>query len=171
MFGLLRGGALARDDVKTAKEYKTSTFDPKRVLEVSVVKWLREEGLITEEEEKAIEEARNRPARREAAQPPPDRKKIELATEHWIRDNLVTPLGVKGAWVHNHVNKGEQFWKAQYPTDPKRPTDLGSRTRTYNTARGITSEAACLHVCQWLWNQHSNQHNVPCPWDFGGACN
>ena len=153
---------MARDDVKTAKEYKAGTFDRKRVLEVSVVKWLREEGLITEEEEKAIEQARNRP--------PPDRKKIELATEQWIRDNLVAPLGVKGAWVHNHVNKCEQHWKAACPTDPKRPTDMGSRQRTYNNALDITSEAACLHVCQWLWKQHSRQHNVPCPWDFTGAC-
>ena len=49
------GGGQVRDDVKTAKEYKAGTFDPKRVLEVSMVTWLREEGLITDEEEKAIE--------------------------------------------------------------------------------------------------------------------
>ena len=97
------------------------------------------------------------------------RTKIEFVCELWIRANVVAPLGVSGAYVRNNVNTGEECWKAGYPKDPERPTDPASRQRSYNT-RGITSEAACLHVCQWLWKQHSMRANVPCPWDFTGAC-
>ena len=157
------------DDAKSAKERQAETVDTTRVLEVSVIKWLRTEGLITEAEKEAFEQARNRPARREAAKPPPDRKKIEFFCEAWIKANLVTPLGVSGAYVRNDVNAREECWKAGYTKDPKRPTDPASRQRSYNT-KGITSEAACLHVCQWLWKQHSMRANVPCPWDFTGAC-
>ena len=82
----------------------------------------------------------------------------------------MAPLKVKGAYVNNGVVNGEHVWKAQYPKHPERPTDMGTRTRTYGTATGITSEAACLHVCQWLWKQHSMRANVPCPWDVTGAC-
>ena len=134
-----------------------------------MVKWLREEGLITEAEKDAFEQARNRPVRREAAQPPPDRKKIEFACEAWIRANVVAPLGVSGAYVRQYSYRKEEFWKAGYPPDPNRKTDSASRHRTYNT-RGITSEAACLHVCHWLWQQHTLRTGVPCPWDFTGAC-
>ncbi len=163
------GGALSRDDAKSAKEQQAETVDTTRVLEVSVINWLRKEGLITEAEKEAFEQARNRPARREAAKPPPDRKKIEFPCEAWIKANVVTPLGVSGAYVRNNVNAGEECWKAGYPKDPMRPTDPASRQRSYNT-RGIANEAACLHVCQWLWKQHSVRTGVPCPWDFTGAC-
>ena len=142
----LAGGALSRGDAKSAKEQQAETVDTTRVLQVSVVNWLRKEGLITEAEKEAFEQARNRPARREAAKPPPDRKKIEFFCEAWIKANLVTPLGVSGAYVRNDVNAREECWKAGYPKDPKRPTDPASRQRTYNT-KGITSEAACQHVC------------------------
>ena len=72
-------------------------------------------------------------------------------------------------FVRNYVYPAEVFWKAGYPKDPSRATDAVSRHRTYNT-RGVTSEAACLHVCRWLWKQHTMRTNVPCPWDFTGAC-
>ena len=133
-----------------------------------MINWLRKEELITEAEKAALQE-RSRPARRKAAKPPPDRKKIEFACEVWIRANVVAPLGVSGAYVRNNVNAGEECWKAGYPKDPSRATVAASRHRTYNT-RGVTSEAACLHVCRWLWQQHTLRTGVPCPWDFTGAC-
>ena len=141
------GGALSRDDAKSAKEQQAETVDTTRVLEVSVIDWLRTEGLITEAEKEAFEQARSRPARREAPKPPPDRKKIEFPVEAWIKANVVAPLGVPGAYVRNNVNDVEECWKAGYPKDPKCPTDPASRQRSYHT-KGITSEAACLHVCQ-----------------------
>ena len=164
------GGALSRDDAKSAKEQHAETIDSTRVLDVSVINWLRKEGLITEEEKEAFEQARNRPARREAAKPLPERKKIEFATETWIKSHVVHPLVVSGAYVRDHVNATEKCWRVGYPRDPKRPSDPGSRQRTYNTKGGITSQAACLHVCQWLWQQHSTRTSLPCPWDFTGAC-
>ena len=72
-------------------------------------------------------------------------------------------------FVRKYVYPAEVFWKAGYPKDPSRATVAASRHRTYNT-RGVTSEAACLHVCRWLWKQHTMRTNVPCPWDFTGAC-
>ena len=99
---------MGRDYVKTAKLHQGETVDTTRVLEVSVINWLRKEGLITEAEKEAFEQARNRPARREAAKPPPDRKKIEFPCEAWIKANVVTPLGVSGAYVRNNVNGGEE---------------------------------------------------------------
>ena len=164
------GGALTRDDVKSAKEQQAETIDSTRVSDVSVINWLRKEELITEEEKAAFEQARNRPARKEAAKPLPERRKIEFAVEGWIRTHVVAPLGVSGAAVRNHVNAKEMCWKAWYPRDPKHKGEAGTRQRTYKTKGGTTSQAACLHVCQWLWQQHSTRTSLPCPWDFTGAC-
>ena len=125
------GGALSRDDAKSAQQHQAETVDTTRVLEVSVINWLRKEELITEAEKEAFEQARNRLARHEAAKPPPDRKKIEFLSEAWIKVN-VTPLGVPGAFVRNNVNAGEECWKAGYPKDPKRLTDPASMQRIYN---------------------------------------